>query len=307
VTGDRFALFIGASPTDTGGLLRLDLNSMEVTTLRQHSPLTLDPGYLSVAEPVEFPTADGLTAHGLFYAPRNQDFVGPYFERPPLLVLSHGGPTSATTNALRLHIQFWTSRGFAVLDVDYGGSTGYGREYRDRLKGTWGVVDVQDCVNGARYLAQQGRVDPEKLAIRGGSAGGYTTLCALTFYDLFQAGASHFGISDLKTLVRDTHKFESRYPDSLLGPYPEAAELYDARSPLQHAEQLNTPVIFLQGGQDRVVPPNQAELLVEVLKRKGVPHEYVLYPDEGHGFRQAATIKDSLSRELAFYRRVLEL
>src|SRR5207247_1183743 len=222
----------------------------------------------------------------------------------PLLVLSHGGPTGATSATFSLRTQFWTSRGIAVLDVNYGGSTGYGRAYRERLNGQWGVVDVDDCVNGARYLAERGEVDPGRLAIRGGSAGGYTTLCAVTFRDLFRAGASYFGVGDLEAMARDTHKFESRYLDSLVGPYPERRDLYVERSPIHHTDRLSCPVIFFQGLEDKVVPPNQAEAMVEALRAKGVPVAYVPFEGEQHGFRKAENIKRSLDAELYFYSRV---
>jgi dipeptidyl aminopeptidase/acylaminoacyl peptidase len=240
----------------------------------------------------------------LYYPPRNANFTGPASERPPLLVMSHGGPTSAAGTGLRLMIQYWTSRGFAVVDVNYGGSTGYGREYRERLNGAWGEVDMQDCVNAARYLAARGDVDPKRMAIRGGSAGGYTTLCALVFTDVFSAGASYFGVADLKSLMEDTHKFESRYLDGLIGPYPQAAELYRQRSPVHFAERLSCPVILLQGLEDKVVPPAQAETMIAALRQKKLPFAYVAFPTEGHGFREAANIKRAAESELYFYSRV---
>jgi dipeptidyl aminopeptidase/acylaminoacyl peptidase len=225
-------------------------------------------------------------------------------EKPPLIVRSHGGPTAATSNTLNLKIQYWTSRGFAVLDVNYGGSTGYGREYRQRLNGNWGIVDINDCVNGAKYLADRQLVDPERMAIVGGSAGGYTTLAALTFRDVFKAGASYYGVSDLEILAKETHKFESRYLDSLVGEYPAQKEIYEARSPIHHIDRLSCPVIFFQGAEDKIVPPNQAEIMVEALKQKGIPVAYVLYEGEQHGFRQAANIKRTLEAELYFYSQV---
>jgi len=264
----------------------------------------IDPGYISVPEAIEFPTAGGLTSHGLFYAPRNRDYVAPDGERPPLLVKSHGGPTSAASSAMSLAIQYLTSRGIAVLDVNYGGSTGYGRAYRERLQGQWGVVDVDDCVNGARYLVERGAVDGDRLTISGGSAGGYTTLSALTFRKVFKAGASHYGVSDLEALAQDTHKFESRYLDGLLGPYPERRDLYIARSPIHFTEQLSCPVIFFQGLEDKVVPPSQAELMVAALRAKGLPVTYIAFAGEQHGFRQAENIKRALDGELYFYSRV---
>ena len=217
---------------------------------------------------------------------------------------SHGGPTAQATSGLDLRIQYWTSRGFAVVDVNYGGSTGYGRAYRERLAGRWGIVDVEDCIAAARSLVGEGRVDGEKLAITGGSAGGYTTLCALTFHDVFRAGASHYGIGDLEALVRDTHKFEARYLDKLVGPYPEARQVYRDRSPIHSSERLNCPVIFFQGLEDRVVPPSQAEQMVEALERHGISHAYVPFEGEQHGFRQARNIATALDGELFFYSRV---
>jgi dipeptidyl aminopeptidase/acylaminoacyl peptidase len=219
-------------------------------------------------------------------------------------VFSHGGPTSATSSALSLEIQFWTSRGFGVVDVNYGGSTGYGRRYRERLKGRWGILDVDDCMAAARFLVERGDADAGRLAIRGGSAGGYTTLCALTFRDLFSAGASYYGVADAEALARDTHKFESRYLDSLIGPYPEEAELYRQRSPIHFTDRLSCPLIILQGLEDMVVPPSQAELMVEALRAKGLPFAYLAYEGEQHGFRKARNIRRSLEAELYFYAKV---
>jgi len=298
------AYFSGASPTEPASVIELDLETGQTTVLRRSSDLQIEEGYVSTAEAIEFPTEGGKTAHAFYYRPRNKDFAPPAGERPPLIVKSHGGPTSATSSALEASVQFWTSRGFAVLDVNYGGSTGYGREYMLRLMGQWGVVDVDDCCNGARCLAGQGVVDGRRLAITGGSAGGYTTLCALTMRRVFTAGASHFGISNLETLAQDTHKFESRYLDSLVGPYPERKDLYAARSPINHVDQLSCPVIFTQGLDDPVVPPNQAERMVEALEQKGIPVAYVAFPGERHGYRKAENIKRALDAELYFYARV---
>ena len=297
-------VFRAGSPAMPPAIVRLDLKSREVETLRLSNNLNFDPGYLSSPEAIEFPTTDGLTAHGFYYPPRNRDYHAPENELPPLLVKSHGGPTSAAATALSLNIQYWTSRGIAVLDVNYGGSSGYGREYRERLNGRWGVVDVDDCANGAKYLVARGDVDPDRLMITGGSAGGYTTLCALTFGDTFKAGASHYGVSDAEALAAETHKFESRYLDRLFGPYPERRDIYYERSPINFIEQLSCPVIFFQGLEDRVVPPNQAELMVAALQQKGVPVAYVPFAGEQHGFRQAQNIKRSLEGELYFYSRV---
>jgi len=264
----------------------------------------VDSAYLSLPQSIEFPTENGLKAHGLFYPPQNRDFIAPSDERPPLVVKSHGGPTGAATTTFNASIQYWTSRGIAVLDVNYGGSSGYGRAYRDRLKGHWGVVDVDDCVNGARYVVERGLVDGDRLVITGGSAGGYTTLCALTFRDVFKAGASHCGIGDLEALARDTHKFESRYEESLVGPYPAKRDLYRARSPVHFTDRLSCPVIFFQGLEDKVVPPNQAERMVAALRAKGLPVAYVAFANEQHGFRRAENIKRALDGELYFYSRV---
>jgi dipeptidyl aminopeptidase/acylaminoacyl peptidase len=264
-----------------------------------------DVGYISIAKSIEFPTSGGLKAYGFYYAPKNRDYEGLEGERPPLLVMSHGGPTSAAQTGLLFTIQFWTSRGIAVLDVNYGGSTGFGRAYRERLNGKWGVVDVDDCVNGARYLAETGNVDGKRLMITGGSAGGYTTLCALTFRKCFSAGASHFGISDLEALEHIMHKFESKYSDRLIGPYPEQRGLFRERSPINYVEDLSCPVIFFQGLEDKVVPPSQAELMVNALRAKKLPVAYLAFEGEQHGFRKAENIKRCLDAELYFYSKVL--
>lgn len=298
------AYFVGASTTGPAVLVDLDLDSGRHRVLRQSLDLELDPSWISVAEPIEFESA-GRNAHAFYYPPKNPDFVAPAGERPPLRVRSHGGPTGATDPSFKLPIQYWTSRGFAVLDVNYGGSTGYGRPYRDLLAGEWGVIDVEDCVNAARDVADRGLADPDRLTISGGSAGGYTVLCALTFHDTFRAGASHYGIGDLGALADDTHKFESRYTDWLVAPWPEGKEIYRARSPLFHTDRLSCPAIFFQGGEDKVVPPNQAERMVQALRDKGLPVALVVFPDEGHGFRKAENIKRALEGELAFFGRIL--
>jgi dipeptidyl aminopeptidase/acylaminoacyl peptidase len=257
--------------------------------------------WLTRVQPIEYPTMGGNTAFGLFYPPRNPHFVGGAAEKPPLLVKCHGGPTSSASSALNLTTQFWTSRGIAVLDVNYGGSTGFGRAYRERLHGNWGIVDVDDCVNGAKFLIAQGWVDARRIVISGGSAGGYTTLAALVFRDFFQGGASYYGVSDVAMLARDTHKFESRYLGWLIGPYPQEEKRYRERSPLHHADRLSKPVIFFQGDEDEVVPPSQSEAMVEALRRKGNPVGYWLFTGEQHGFRKAANIQRCLDAELAFY------
>lgn len=301
---DNRAVFRAGSPAEGLAIVDFSLDTNQANVLQRASKLAIDSGYLSQPEAIEFPTTGGETSHAFFYAPNNAEFNPLPEEKPPLLVKSHGGPTSATVAVLMLGIQYWTSRGIAVLDVNYGGSTGYGRKYRERLNGTWGVVDVDDCVNGANFLAGAGRVDGNRLMIDGGSAGGYTTLCALTFRDVFKAGASYYGVSDLEALELDTHKFESRYSNGLIGPYPERRDLYFERSPVHFAEQLSCPVIFFQGLEDKVVPPNQAELMVEALRQKGVPVAYVPFEAEQHGFRRAENIKRSLDAELYFYSRV---
>ncbi|MBE9187774.1 S9 family peptidase [Microcoleus sp. LEGE 07076] len=299
-------VFLAGSPTESTAIVQLNVATSQWGILRKSSDLSIESGYLSVPEPLEFPTENGLTAFGFFYPPKNQDFAAPAGEKPPLVVKSHGGPTAATSSSMNLKIQYWTSRGFAVLDVNYGGSTGYGREYRRRLQNSWGIVDVDDCANGAKYLAEKNLVDGEKMAIAGGSAGGYTTLCALTFRDVFQAGASYYGVSDLEALATDTHKFESRYLDGLIGAYPERKDLYVERSPIHSAERLSCPIIFFQGLEDKVVPPNQAEMMVEILKAKGLPVAYVAYEGEQHGFRRAENIKRTLDGEFYFYSRVFK-
>ncbi|HBL60745.1 MAG TPA: peptidase [Cyanobacteria bacterium UBA8803] len=298
------AVFIGGSATEPTAVVQIELATRQITVLQRSTELELDPGYLSTPQAIAFPTANNLTAYAFFYPPQNQDYQALTSEKPPLIVKSHGGPTASTSSTFNLRIQYWTSRGFAVLDVNYGGSTGYGRDYRQRLLEQWGIVDVDDCANGAKYLAQQGLVDNERLAIAGGSAGGYTTLCALTFRNVFKAGASYYGVSDLEALAKDTHKFESRYLDGLIGPYPERQDLYQARSPIHFTHQLACPVIFFQGLEDKVVPPNQAEMMVAALKAKGLPVAYVTYEEEQHGFRRAENIKRTLEAELYFYSRI---
>ena len=298
------ALLRAGAPDRPAAILLLEPASGQTRELRSAGALPVDPAWLARPEATEFPSGPGESAHALYYPPTSPEFVAAAGERPPLIVKSHGGPTGSTSSELRLATQFWTSRGFAVCDVDYGGSTGYGRAYRSRLDGRWGEVDVADCVNAARALVADGRADARRLAITGGSAGGYTTLCALTFHDVFRAGASHYGISDLEALARDTHKFESRYLDRLVGPWPEAREVYRARSPIHHVDRLSCPIIFFQGLEDAVVPPNQAEMMVEALRHKGLPVAYLAFAGEQHGFRKAETIQRVLLAELTFYGRV---
>jgi dipeptidyl aminopeptidase/acylaminoacyl peptidase len=299
-------VFIGGSPTEPVSIIQLDLKTSRIEVLRRSSNITVDSGYLSIPQTVEFPTEHGLTAYAIYYPPLNLDYIAPPRERPPLLVMSHGGPTGSTQSILDLKIQYWTSRGIAVLDVNYGGSTGYGRAYRQRLDGQWGIVDVDDCVNGAKYLVDYDLVDSRRLMITGGSAGGYTTLCALTFRDIFKAGASYFGLSDLEADLLETHKFESRYSYRLVAPYPEGREIYYERSPIRFTYRLSCPVIFFQGLEDKIVLPNQSELMVEALRNRRLPVAYLAFEGEGHGFRRAENIKRSLTAELYFYSRIFK-
>jgi dipeptidyl aminopeptidase/acylaminoacyl peptidase len=296
-------LFIGSSPTGHSELVAFDTATRKIDVIKRTRETKPDDRYLSVAEPISFPS-EGRTAHAFYYAPRNADFVAPDDERPPLIVFSHGGPTGNVDASLKMGIQFWTSRGFAVVDVNYGGSTGYGREYRRLLNRNWGVVDVEDCVNATRYLVDRGDVDGDRLAIRGGSAGGFTTLAALVFTDAFKAGANYYGVSDFTPFVEDTHKFESRYLDSLVGPYPEQQQLYYDRSPANFVERISAPVITFQGTEDAIVPPSQSERVVNALREKKIPCAYITYEGEQHGFRKAENIIHSLSSELYFYGRV---
>ncbi len=300
------AVFLAGSPTETMSVAQLDLATHELKILRRSSKVTIDPEYLSMPQAIEFSTEHGLTAHAFFYLPNNPDYKASLGTKPPLLVISHGGPTAATSSVLNLMIQFWTSRGIAVVDVNYGGSTGYGRSYCQRLNGQWGVVDIDDCVNSTRYLVERGKVNGDYLAIRGGSAGGYTTLSALAFRDVFKAGASYYGISDLEVFARDTHKFESRYLDRLVGSYPEHRDLYRKRSAINYIEQFSCPMILFQGLEDKIVPPNQAEMMVEALRKKGLPVAYIPFEGEQHGFRRAKNIKRALDAELYFYSKVFD-
>ncbi|KQW37825.1 S9 family peptidase [Rhizobacter sp. Root404] len=302
--GADFAAFVGATPTQASAVVRLDLASGAHEVLRSSSAANAEVDFLSLAEPITFPTEGGLDAHAFFYAPTNRDARGPDGERPPLIVITHGGPTGTTDAGFKWSIQFWTSRGFAVVDVNYGGSSGYGRAYRARLDGQWGVIDVDDAIHAARFLIARGDVDADRIAIRGGSAGGYTTLSALTFRHFFKAGASHYGIGDLETLATATHKFESRYLDRLIGPYPAQRALYRARSPVHHTTQLSSPMILFQGAEDKAVPPSQAQAMYDAVAAKGLPVAYLLFEGEQHGFRRASTIRRVLEAELFFYGRV---
>ena len=300
----KFVAFTAGAPTMPMTLMQHNLANGDTFPLKQTHDVEVGEEYLSVPEAIEFPTENGLTAHAFYYAPKNGDFDAPSNEKPPLLVMSHGGPTGATTSTLSLMTQYWTSRGIAVVDVNYGGSTGYGTEYRRRLNGTWGVTDVDDCVNASKYLVERGLADENRLMIRGGSAGGFTTLLALTTRDTFKAGASYYGLSELETFVHDTHKFESRYLFSMIGPYPERKDLYYERSAINHLDGLSAPMIMFQGLDDKVVPPSQAELMLSALREKGLPVAYVAFEGEQHGFRKAENIKRALDGEFYFYSQV---
>jgi dipeptidyl aminopeptidase/acylaminoacyl peptidase len=289
------------APTEATAVVTLDpVTLAPAGVLRRSTPVSVDPAWISVPEPITFPTTDGALAHALYYPPTADGITGPVGERPPLVVRSHGGPTSNASTALDLDVQLFTSRGIAVVDVDYRGSSGYGRAYRDALRGRWGEVDVDDCVAAARYLADRGDVDPARMAIEGGSAGGFTTLAALAFRDEFAAGISLFGVGDLEALARDTHKFEARYLDGLVGPYPERADLYRRRSPVHHLDELSCPALVLQGLEDKVVPPAQAEAIVAALAANGIPHASLAFEGEGHGFRGERAIRATLESRLGF-------
>jgi dipeptidyl aminopeptidase/acylaminoacyl peptidase len=302
----RRVALVAASPTLSERVLVVDIDSGAQQVVKVSNPAHIDPGYFSLPQAIEFPTEGGLTAHAFYYPPKNKDYAGPPGEQPPLVVHSHGGPTSAAGSSFDLEFQYWTSRGFGIVDVNYGGSSGYGRGYRLRLNGNWGVVDVDDCVNAARHLVGRGLADGKRVAITGGSAGGFTTLVALTKRNFFNAGASHFGIGDLVTFVKETHKFESRYLDTLVGPYPERADLYRERSAVNFADDLNCPVILFQGLEDKVVPPSQAEEFVAVCEKKKLPYAYLPFGGEQHGFRQAKNIRRSIEGELYFYSQIFD-
>jgi dipeptidyl aminopeptidase/acylaminoacyl peptidase len=303
--GKGFAAFLAGSPTQPPAVVRMDTESGAMQRIRPAFEVTVDTGYFSTPESITFPTDGGQQAHAIYYPPANKDFRAPVGERPPLIVISHGGPTGAASNVLRYATQFWTSRGFAVADVNYGGSAGYGREYRQRLNGNWGVVDLADCCNAALSLVDKGLADRNRLAIRGGSAGGYTTLACLTFRnDVFKAGASHFGLSELEMFAKDTHKFESRYMYSLIGPYPARRDLYFERSPINYVGNISAPIILFQGDEDKIVPPSQSKLMFEAVRSKGLPVAYLLFQGEQHGFRKSENIKRSLEAELYFYGKI---
>lgn len=297
-------LFTGGLPTQNMAVVLHDLADGSEEIFCSASKTTIDPAYTAIPQEIEFPTTGGKKAYAFYYPPQNAAYSAPEGEKPPLLVMSHGGPTGATLPVYDSEIQYFTSRGISVIDVNYGGSTGYGRMFRQRLNGNWGVVDVDDCANAALHMVKRGDVDGNRLMITGGSAGGYTTLCALTFRDVFKAGASHFGIGDLETFVGDTHKFESRYLDNLVGPYPEKKELYQERSAINYLDQLNCPMILFQGSEDKIVPPNQSQEMYKAVKAKGLPVAYLEFEGEQHGFRKAENIKRALDGELYFYSRV---
>jgi len=298
------AVFLAGAPTTSEAVVQYDVGTRQFNVIYQSRSEAIDPRYVSTPQTIDFLTTNDLRAHAFFYSPKNRDFTAPAAKLPPLIVISHGGPTSATSATLSLAVQFWTTRGFAVVDVNYGGSTGYGRTYRQRLYGQWGVVDVDDCVNAAKYLANAGLVDEKRLAIRGGSAGGYTTLCALTFRDVFKAGASYYGVSDLEVLDRETHKFESHYNVKLIGPYPERSDLYWERSPIHFADKISCPMIIFQGLEDKIVTPSQAELMVQTLRANKVPYAYLAFEGEQHGFRRKENIKRAREAELYFYSKI---
>ena len=301
---ERTVALAAGSAFDTGALVTVDIETGQVTLVRRPSPSPLPPAYVSQAQPITFPGAGGLPVHALYYAPINPDFAAPEGEKPPLIVQAHGGPTGQASSSFSLANQFWTTRGFAIVDVDYGGSSGYGRAYRQRLTDKWGIVDVEDVVAAVRYLAAQGLIDPNRTAIHGGSAGGFTTLAALAQSDAFKAGASFYGVADLGALARDTHKFESRYLDRLVGPWPSAKDIYDERSPLNHLDGFNAPLIIFQGSDDPIVPPNQAHMILEALRQRQQPVAYMEFAGESHGFRKAETLIASKEAELSFYGRV---
>ena len=300
------ALLVAGTATIPNQVVRVDVRKGSFEVLRSSSDVPVDPSYVSEPRAIEFPTEGGLTGHALVYAPANPEYEAPAGEAPPLRVVTHGGPTGNATPILDLEIQFWTSRGFAVVDVNYGGSTGYGRAYRERLNGQWGVVDVQNCVSAARHLVDRREADPARLLVTGSSAGGYTTMCALTFTEAFAAGTSVYGIADLERLVKGGGpKFERGYLETLIGPYPEQADLYRTRSPINAVDRMTTPVLLLQGADDEIVPPEQSELVVQALAERGIPHAYLVFEGEGHGFRRAETTVAALEAELSFYAQVL--
>jgi len=297
-------VFVAGSPDRSARVYALTLDGNELEPLSSPAVDLLETGDISRAKPITIPTARGHETHAFYYAPKNNKYAAPEGELPPLVVVSHGGPTSSTNSEFSLERQYLTSRGFAVVDVNYRGSTGYGRAYRQLLNAEWGIADVEDCIHAAKYLVDRGEVDGARLIIRGGSAGGYTTLCALVFHEVFATGASYYGVADAEALARDTHKFEARYLDTLIGPYPDAIDLYRERSPINFIDRISSPLILLQGGKDEVVPPSQAQLMVEALETKGLPYAYLIFEEEAHGFRDAANTSRALEAELYFYSRI---
>jgi dipeptidyl aminopeptidase/acylaminoacyl peptidase len=298
------AIAIAASATQEAAVVTIELSTGRHAVLRAPGTVQLDAAFVSVAAAIEFPTAGGKTAHAFYYPPTHPDFTAPAGERPPLIVKVHGGPTSHSKPEFSLATQYWTSRGFALLDVNHGGSSGFGRAYRERLEGNWGIVDVGDVVAAVRFLIAAGRIDGNRAAIRGGSAGGFTVLAALAFHDVFRAGANYYGVSDLEALARETHKFESRYLDRLVAPLPSGKDVYAARAPIRHLENFKAALITFQGAEDKVVPPDQSRAIVAALKAKGVPVAYSEFEGEQHGFRKAESIVRSLESELVFYGQV---
>ncbi len=297
-------IFTASSPTTTSSLVEYDIKSHDFKILKQSQKINIDPGYLSEPIAVSFPTEGGHTAYGFYYPPTNKDFKGKDGEKPPLIIKSHGGPTAQVFPVLNMEYNYFTSRGIGIFDVNYGGSTGYGRAYRDRLNSNWGIVDVQDCENAAKYLIEKGLADKDRIGIRGGSAGGYTTLAALAFTNTFKVGVSYYGVSDLIALATDTHKFEGRYLDKLVAAYPQHKKIYIERSPINNLEKLSCPILLLQGSEDKVVPQAQAKMMFDALVKKGLPTSYVLFEGEGHGFRSSPNIKKALESELYFYSKM---
>jgi dipeptidyl aminopeptidase/acylaminoacyl peptidase len=293
-----------SSPRSAPAVVRIDIETGLVQTLRSAEEVTYDPAYLPVPESITISGVGGRDVHAHVYPPTNPDVLPPAGEKPPYVVIVHGGPTAQSPATLSPGNAYFTSRGIGVIDVNYGGSTGYGRDYRERLRGQWGVVDVEDAVSAVESLVTAGKADGARLAIRGGSAGGWTTLAALTRTKVFSAGASYFGVAELLQFVADTHDFESRYIDSLIGPLPEAHDLYVERAPLSHVDDVSCPVLLLQGAEDKIVPPSQAEMFRDALARKGIPYAYLLFEGEQHGFRRAENQIASLEAELSFYGQV---
>tara|TARA_B100000700_G_scaffold236820_1_gene262763 strand:+ start:1017 stop:2960 length:1944 start_codon:yes stop_codon:yes gene_type:complete len=303
---DGSAIYMGSSPTTSTQLCRLDFSTSNVDILKESIKIQIDSEEISIAQEIMFDTTSNEIAYAYFYKPTNKNYEGLTKEKPPLLVISHGGPTGSTTSSLNLSIQYWTNRGFAVVDVNYRGSAGYGKKYRDALKSNWGVYDTDDCIAAVDYLSNKGLVDSSRVAIKGGSAGGYTTINALTFHDRFAVGATYYGIADLSVFIDDTHKFESRYLDSLIGKYPEEKEKYYNRSAINFTDKLSCPMIIFQGTEDKIVPPSQAEIMAQGLRDKKIPFSLIMYEGEQHGFRQSENIKHSLESELFFYSKVLK-